>query len=325
MIGPASSRCVISGSGVDWDKAVPFCEAIPCFPPPNIAHGSHSRVGEEEFAFGSAVTYSCEKGFSLIGKASIHCTTNDRVNGEWSGPAPQCKVVKCDNVDVKNGRKLSGFGPYTYQNTIMFECMHGYSLVGSNVITCQADNSWSPAAPICKKGDCGSPPRFVFAELAEQARDSYVAGTKVKYSCRSGYVLSSGKSPLVTCLANSSWSSDPDFCEASDSCPQLFIEHGHVTHEEKHHNAVGDVVNIECYTGYSLHGQPKIECTAEHSWQHEIPKCKLSWYIVLIICVIVIIALALAAIWIYKKFFSQKGKTVSTSPTAAYTPSKVIA
>lgn len=68
-----------------------FASAIPCLPPPDITDGSHNGQSGEEFSFGSAVTYKCDPGFSLIGEASIHCTTKDQVNGEWSGPAPECK------------------------------------------------------------------------------------------------------------------------------------------------------------------------------------------------------------------------------------------
>nr|XP_023970216.2 complement receptor type 1-like isoform X2 [Chrysemys picta bellii] len=91
LIGATSAQCVVVGNGVDWDKKVPLCEGIPCLPPPDIPHGSYTGQSEQEFSFGSAVTYKCDQGFSLIGEASIHCTTKDHVNGEWSGPAPECK------------------------------------------------------------------------------------------------------------------------------------------------------------------------------------------------------------------------------------------
>ncbi|KAG6935528.1 hypothetical protein G0U57_015043 [Chelydra serpentina] len=91
LIGPTSAQCVVVGNGVDWDKELPLCQAILCLPPPDISHGSHNGQSGQEFYFGSAVTYKCDQGFSLIGEASVHCTTKDHVNGEWSGPAPECK------------------------------------------------------------------------------------------------------------------------------------------------------------------------------------------------------------------------------------------
>uniref|UniRef100_A0A674JSF6 Sushi domain-containing protein n=1 Tax=Terrapene triunguis TaxID=2587831 RepID=A0A674JSF6_9SAUR len=117
---------------------------IPCRPPPDITHGSHTGQSEQQFLYGSAVTYKCDQGFSLIGEASIHCTTKDNVNGEWSGPAPECKGYQ------KWGKKQSGFVPdYSYGNTVIFECDSGYTLNGSSSVKCEANNSWVPSLPTC--------------------------------------------------------------------------------------------------------------------------------------------------------------------------------
>nr|XP_005313950.1 C4b-binding protein alpha chain-like isoform X1 [Chrysemys picta bellii] len=150
LIGTTSAKCVVVENGVDWDKELPHCEAIPCHPPPPITNGSHNGQSEQQFFYGSAVTYKCDRGFSLIGEATIHCTTKDNVDGEWSGPAPECKVVKCPEPEVKNGKKQSGFGPdYSYGNTVIFECDSGYTLKGSSLVKCEANNSWVPSLPTC--------------------------------------------------------------------------------------------------------------------------------------------------------------------------------
>ncbi|XP_065450656.1 complement component receptor 1-like protein [Chrysemys picta bellii] len=155
--GPTSAQCVVVGNGVDWDKELPHCEAIPCLPPPGITHGSHTGQTVQEFSFGSAVTYKCDQGFSLIGEASIHCTTKDNVNGQWSGPAPECKVVKCPEPEVKNGKKQSGYGlHYSYGNTVIFECDSGYTLKGSSSVKCEANNSWFPSLPTCLRQNTGT-------------------------------------------------------------------------------------------------------------------------------------------------------------------------
>ncbi|XP_053882867.1 complement component receptor 1-like protein [Malaclemys terrapin pileata] len=155
--GPTSAKCVVVGNGVDWDKELPLCEAIPCIPPPGITHGSHTGQSEQEFSFGSAVTYKCDQGFSLIGEASIHCTTKDNRNGDWSGPAPECKVVNCPEPEVKNGKKQSGYGlHYSYGNTVIFECDSGYTLKGSSSVKCEANNLWFPSLPTCLRQNTGT-------------------------------------------------------------------------------------------------------------------------------------------------------------------------
>ncbi|XP_074833358.1 complement receptor type 1-like [Carettochelys insculpta] len=152
LVGTSSAVCIIQGNGVVWDNNLPFCEAIPCDLPPTIVNGSHNRQDAEQFTYGSVVTYSCFKGFSLIGEQSIHCTTKDHVNGEWSGPPPECKVVKCPEPKVANGEIASGFGDeYTYRHTVTIECISGYTLVGDRSVNCEANSSWVPSLPICQR------------------------------------------------------------------------------------------------------------------------------------------------------------------------------
>ena len=62
-----------------------------CGPPPQITNGQCSGSGREQFPYGAEVTYSCTEGLSLIGDASIYCTSDDGVNLVWSGPAPECR------------------------------------------------------------------------------------------------------------------------------------------------------------------------------------------------------------------------------------------
>ncbi|XP_024071027.2 C4b-binding protein alpha chain-like [Terrapene carolina triunguis] len=160
LIGPTSAQCVLEGNGVDWNKEVPLCKAISCRPPPDITHGSHNALIGEEFFVGLKVTYKCDPGFSLIGEASIHCTTKDNVNGEWSGPAPACKVG-CLKAEVQNGNLLNALDEkmwYSVNETIPFKCSPGYQVSSHShlpatdrfSITCLADGSWT-ALPKCNK------------------------------------------------------------------------------------------------------------------------------------------------------------------------------
>uniref|UniRef100_A0A8C3MYE8 Uncharacterized protein n=1 Tax=Geospiza parvula TaxID=87175 RepID=A0A8C3MYE8_GEOPR len=76
-------------SGV-WSEALEFCKSIPCEPPPDIPNGQHTGRLQSEFHYGTAVTYSCNRGLPLHGEPSIHCTTRDGHNGVWSEPLPAC-------------------------------------------------------------------------------------------------------------------------------------------------------------------------------------------------------------------------------------------
>uniref|UniRef100_A0A674JSM6 Sushi domain-containing protein n=1 Tax=Terrapene triunguis TaxID=2587831 RepID=A0A674JSM6_9SAUR len=207
LIGPTSARCVVVGNGVDWDKELSHCEAIPCRPPPDITNGSHTGQSEQQFLYGSAVTYKCDQGFSLIGEATIHCTMKNNVDGEWSGPAPECKVVRCPEPEVKNGKKQSGFGPdYSYGNTVIFECDSGYTLNGSSSVKCEANNSWVPSLPTCLRK---------YKQLLQPA---YRPRDIVVFECDPGYTLSG--SSETQCQDDGRWDPPVPVCERSN---RLFV------------------------------------------------------------------------------------------------------
>nr|XP_042704040.1 complement decay-accelerating factor-like [Chrysemys picta bellii] len=103
---------------------------------------------------------------------------------------------------------------------------------------------WNGSAPECK-GTCDSPPRLSFAELPGPVNNSYPVGTKLKYSCHPGYVFGSGKSPFVTCLENSTWSVDPEFCVGRE-CKSRELENGRVHFTDLR---FGATANFSCNEG----------------------------------------------------------------------------
>uniref|UniRef100_A0A8C3QWS5 Sushi domain-containing protein n=1 Tax=Cyanoderma ruficeps TaxID=181631 RepID=A0A8C3QWS5_9PASS len=313
--GNEEMTCVIRGEGVDWSGTLPYCEKIPCEPPPKIANGGYEE--QDSYVYQSSVTYKCQdvpKGsdpFSLIGQDTIYCTADAHSNGVWSGPPPECRVVKCEDPRVENGRKISGFGhPYRYKDSVVFECEPGYYIVGARVITCGENNAWEPPKPTCEKITpevCPAPeiPNGVLVP----AKPAYGTGESVQIRCNAGCSFPGGSAEMtVTCQDQSSWGVlQPCTCgpEVSGSTP--VISNGRVTVGQKPSYSVGDFITIECYSGYSLHGEARIQYVGNDQWVPAVPTCQLSGYIIAIICVIVVVVVLLAAFWIYKKFFSQNG------------------
>ncbi|NXW57531.1 C4BPA protein, partial [Eurystomus gularis] len=272
LVGNPTARCVLQGNDVGWDR-VPYCENIPCLPPPEIKNGQ--VTGEDrDFIFGMSATYSCNKGFSLIGTATIHCTDDGNFNGIWSGPAPECRVVSCKNPEVLNGRRLSGFGTeHTYKNTVTFECNPGYSMNGSNLVTCEADSNWEPPLPTCDPIYCGPAPRFPFAELTTDADDISRVGTKLTYQCKPGYTAAYGKSSVVTCQEDRTWSADPDFC-IRQQCTPPTVKNGDVIAENF---LFETVVTFTCHPGYELKGSSYAKCVVSGNgvdWDKALPRCE---------------------------------------------------
>uniref|UniRef100_A0A493SXI0 Sushi domain-containing protein n=1 Tax=Anas platyrhynchos platyrhynchos TaxID=8840 RepID=A0A493SXI0_ANAPP len=214
LVGRPSAQCVLVNNDVAWDK-VPFCEIIPCEPPPVIVNGLFSGA-QTEYVFGLAVTYTCNEGFSLIGSSTIYCTADAESNGIWSGPAPECKgrLVRCENPVVENGKKLTGFvEQYTYGDTVAFECLPGYFMNGSHTAKCDADNNWNP--PLPKFIRC-PPPYIKNGKSKSAARYIYRAGASVSFTCNPGYTLQG--SPTSTCQADSRWSPPLPECKKG-KCP----------------------------------------------------------------------------------------------------------
>ncbi|XP_065710444.1 membrane cofactor protein-like isoform X3 [Patagioenas fasciata] len=320
--GNAEISCVIKNKGVDWTGDPPFCERIPCEPPRKIANGHYTEA--QSYAYQSTVTYTCDevpKGtdpFSLIGPATIYCTFDTDLNGVWSGPPPECRVVKCDNPKVENGGKQAGFGPsYSYGDSVVFECNPGYFMIGPEVITCQEDNTWSPK-PTCEKSACGAP--AITHGVVVPVKSGYGAGESVQIRCNADCTFHDGTEEMaVTCQGENTWSSLQDCeCGPKSSGFTPVINHGRVIDGQKPSYSEGDFVTIECYAGYTLHGEARIQYTGENRWVPGVPTCQLSAYITAIICVIVAVVVFLAAFWVYKKHCSQNGKRDSTPFTAEY-------
>ncbi|KAM7170805.1 membrane cofactor protein-like isoform 5-T5 [Macrochelys suwanniensis] len=282
LIGPKTSQCEIEGTRVTWNHEIPFCEEIPCLPPPEIKNGRYSGDPNNHYTYGSTVTYSCDTGgtdsFSLIGKASIYCTSDKEQNGVWSGAAPECKVVKCSNAEVENGRKLSGFGPsYRYHDAIVFGCEAGFFMVGSNVITCQANNSWSPL-PTCEKispSVCGAP-QFPNGKMIP-SKPQYVSDDSITLICEENYVLPDGaKSMTIHCKGNDVWDPPVQTCQLSPSvCSTPAFPNGKMLPSVPQY-VTGDAITLTCKTNYVLPNGAKsmtVHCKGNNVWDPPVQTC----------------------------------------------------
>ena len=87
-----------------------------CPPLPTVAHGRPSTYNTE---IGTQVTYSCDRGYVLIGYKTISCYRRGRW-GMWNGPPPFCMrkqpckhtnnmaylVKKCHLQSLKSGQRI---------------------------------------------------------------------------------------------------------------------------------------------------------------------------------------------------------------------------
>ncbi|NXQ94234.1 CR1L protein, partial [Sagittarius serpentarius] len=285
LIGNPQIQCVIKNGAVTWDRDIPICEPIPCSPPPEIANGEHSGADKELFEYGASVTYWChtvkrgERPFSLVGDASIFCTTTDNINGVWNKPAPECKEVNCEHPSVENGKLLSGYrSEYTYRDTVMFDCNFRYAMKGSDTSTCKENGLWDPPLPLCQLSSCDDPPDVRNAVKAKLAGNLFPVETVITYECREGHQFSPGENTWhIKCLLDFTWSETPPPCERI-RCLNPDIRNGKLLRawELKNNYVFGDRLEITCNDGYAFKGHSNnivLQCTSDGRWDPAVPEC----------------------------------------------------
>ncbi|XP_039391804.1 C4b-binding protein alpha chain-like isoform X2 [Mauremys reevesii] len=148
--GNAQIHCKHDGT---WDPAVPVCEPA-CEPPARISNGRDDRGWKNDFLVGSSVSYSCNRGWSLVGVSSIQCTAGDGGTPRWDAPAPECKACE-PPARISNGRDDRGWEKaFPVGSRVSYSCNHDWSLVGVSSILCIAGDGgtprWNASAPECK-------------------------------------------------------------------------------------------------------------------------------------------------------------------------------
>ncbi|NXF12212.1 CR2 protein, partial [Smithornis capensis] len=281
LVGNSQIDCVLQNGVVTWDRDIPICEAIPCEPPPQIADGDHTGIDKEVFVYGESITYRCrsvgraERPLSLVGEASIFCTTTDNYNGVWSSPAPECKVVTCEHPRVVNGKLLSGYRTsYTYGDTVVFDCNFRYTLNGSDTSTCRDNSFWDPPVPRCQLSSCDDPPDVYNAVKARLAGNLFPVDTVVTYECQEGHQFSEGETTWhIRCQPNFEWSETPPACERIHCSVPYTPNIRRIWRDTFRY---GDRVEVTCQDGFAFKGRGSsiiLQCTSEGTWDPPLPEC----------------------------------------------------
>ncbi|KAK6624931.1 hypothetical protein RUM44_011795 [Polyplax serrata] len=106
-----------------------------------VQNGSHS-----EYAVGTACSYSCLSGYSMIGSKSRSCLPLLK----WSGLKPTCKSIRCPSLpEIPSGSikpkncTLKGLRHY-FGTVCRYQCNPGYELKGPKLTNCtERHGSWS--------------------------------------------------------------------------------------------------------------------------------------------------------------------------------------
>ncbi|NXS47657.1 CR1L protein, partial [Balaeniceps rex] len=211
--GQDSTECQ---ADMSWAPPLPFCDKV-CDPPPQITNGQHSGLRMDQFPYGAVVTYSCAEGLSLIGDASIYCTSDDGVNLAWSGPAPECRVVRCPKPAVERGRMTPQRFTFPYGVAVRFSCDEGFVLRGDAESRCLADGAWHPPLPTCQPVWCPQPSGEEDLVI-RPSKSWYEVNDTLTFNCRrAGHVPGNSRS---TCSAKGTWTPPPT-CKKRDACEKI--------------------------------------------------------------------------------------------------------
>ncbi|KAM4621776.1 sushi repeat-containing protein SRPX2 isoform 2-T2 [Polymixia lowei] len=123
---------------------------------PRLANGEVTcfspRGGNYRSTLGTRCEMSCDRGYRLVGKASIQCTNSRR----WSGTA-YCRQVRCHVLPlILHGRYTCTHG-FVADSRCDFTCHPGYRIEAEHSRTCLAGGSWSGTEPVCSDYD---PPKI---------------------------------------------------------------------------------------------------------------------------------------------------------------------
>uniref|UniRef100_A0A673GWK3 Seizure protein 6 homolog n=1 Tax=Sinocyclocheilus rhinocerous TaxID=307959 RepID=A0A673GWK3_9TELE len=100
-------------------------------------------------------------------------------------------------------------------SVLTYQCQPGYDIVGSDIITCQWDLSWSNNPPTCVKIKYDPCPNPGVPDNGYQTlyKHSYQAGETLRFFCYEGYELIG--EVIINCVPGhpSQWNSPPPFCK----------------------------------------------------------------------------------------------------------------
>uniref|UniRef100_A0A3Q2CZJ5 Sushi, von Willebrand factor type A, EGF and pentraxin domain containing 1 n=1 Tax=Cyprinodon variegatus TaxID=28743 RepID=A0A3Q2CZJ5_CYPVA len=242
----------------DWNGTAPSCIPAECETPPKPEHGFLNSI---EAPVGSAVSYSCEEGYELVGEPERHC-----VSGQLWTPfeAPVCRPVTCGDPGAVANCTIHG-RDFVYPEVLHFECHPGFVLKGTDTIACQADGKWNGQKPRCELVSCGPP--TVPSDITVEGKE-YTYNKQIELRCQPGFILN-GKSRSV-CQADGSWSHGHPSCVPARCGRPSSIPHGHVIGSEFGYNSK---VKYECDEGYKLTGEPTLVCESDGLWDKPPPRC----------------------------------------------------
>ncbi|XP_072264529.1 CUB and sushi domain-containing protein 1 [Pyxicephalus adspersus] len=257
LMGSMERACLLNGS---WSGVQPTCEAVSCGNPGTPANGM--IIFSDGILFSSSVIYACWEGYKTSGLTTRHCTAN----GTWTGSAPDCSVITCEDPGpIANGFQIGK--DFMFNKTVTYQCNPGYlrDPLTSLPMICGKDGTWNQTKPTCKAIYCGQPPHVPYGKL--QGTD-FSWGSSVSYTCVEGYQLSTPT--VLSCEGRGAWRGEipqclPVFCGDPGTPAEGRLNGKSFTYKSE--------VSFQCRPPFILVGSSRRVCQADGTWSGIQPTC----------------------------------------------------
>ncbi|XP_075058584.1 CUB and sushi domain-containing protein 1 [Mixophyes fleayi] len=257
LIGSTERACLLNGS---WSGIQPSCEAVSCGNPGTPTNGM--IMFSDGILFSSSVIYACWEGYKTSGLTTRHCTAN----GTWTGSAPECSVITCEDPGpIANGIQLGK--DFTFNKTVNYQCNPGYwkDPPATGPLMCGKDGTWNLTKPTCKAIHCSQPPHVLYGKLEGS---DYSWGSSVSYTCVQGYQLSSPT--VLSCEGRGIWRGEmpqclPVFCGDPGTPAEGRVNGKSFTYKSE--------VSYQCRPPFILVGSSRRICQSDGTWSGIQPTC----------------------------------------------------
>lgn len=184
--------------------------------------------------------------------------------------------------EITNGWKSTSHPDLIHGTVVTYQCYPGFELVGSEILMCQWDLTWSADLPKCAEVLTCSDPGNVEHSHKVFAGSRFTVGSTVQFVCNKGYILSG--SGVLTCYnrdtAAPKWSERLPKCvpEKYEPCRNPGAASTSMQSTEKAFYQAGETLSFSCQPGYELQGQATIYCIPGHpsQWNNTPPACRVS-------------------------------------------------
>ncbi|KAH3795729.1 hypothetical protein DPMN_149288 [Dreissena polymorpha] len=173
----------------------------------NVRDGSITNY-KNVYQFQEVLKLKCDEGFRPYNNRDyMQCLTVDSFKNQNF----KCEQIICLTPPEPLHGRIETTKVYYFPNeTAVFACDYGYTMVGSPVWECQSSGEWNKSCVQCEREDdfCQPPCVQLGSRIVDSPRRIEI-GTTIEFACDQ---MVYGGSTNRTCLFNKQWSNEPIDC-----------------------------------------------------------------------------------------------------------------